>query len=209
MLPKLQYISQGNSPEEHYLHIQQVLDAGVKWIQLRIKHSQEETILSVAERVKVLCDNYEATFIVNDFPEIAKKVDASGVHLGLLDPNVYEARLLLGSSKIIGGTANTWEHVVQRINERCNYVGLGPYAFTSTKEKLSPILGISGYTKILSELKDLGVSIPVIAIGGIGLSDVPSLLQTGIHGIAVSGMLTSKDVESQVSQLTQLLYENT
>ncbi|MFX4990459.1 thiamine phosphate synthase, partial [Acinetobacter baumannii] len=79
---------------------------------------------------------------------IAKAVDADGVHLGLQDTGIDEARKIIGKEKIIGGTANTLDDVLQRYNEGCSYVGVGPYRFTTTKEKLSPILGLQGYADI-------------------------------------------------------------
>ncbi len=117
MYSKLQYISQGNTPSEHITHIEQALEAGCNWIQLRLKNCSDEDIEATAFKVKTLCDHYKATFILNDHPSIALKVKADGVHLGLSDMLVTEARAILGNDKIIGGTANTVEHVIQRINE--------------------------------------------------------------------------------------------
>ncbi|MNE76174.1 Thiamine-phosphate synthase [compost metagenome] len=126
--------------------------------------------------------------------EIAKEIDADGVHLGLTDTSVAEARKILGPTKIIGGTANTLDDVLQRIEEKCDYVGLGPFRFTTTKEKLSPILGLEGYKQIVSELTGRQVSIPIYAIGGIELIDLEDLKHTGVYGVAVSGIV-SKSAE--------------
>jgi thiamine-phosphate pyrophosphorylase len=189
MFSKLQYISQGTTAKEQYHHIQQALDAGVQWVQLRFKNATAADITPLAEQVKQLCAQYSATFIINDHPEIAKETGADGVHLGLDDMNISEAKKIIGD-KIIGGTANTVDHVLQRVEEGCSYVGLGPFRFTTTKEKLSPILGLEGYAAIMNELRQRQITIPVYAIGGIETEDIPAIVETGVYGVAVSGIIT-------------------
>lgn len=208
MYNKLQYISQGVDYNHQLNNIYRALDAGCDWIQLRYKNHQEMSTNYVAEKIKTLCQKYAATFIINDFVHIAKEVDADGVHLGLDDMTIAEARQILGPDKIIGGTANTLEHVLQRIDEGCNYVGLGPFRFTTTKEKLSPILGLEGYKKIVEALQSQNKQIPIYAIGGIEMNDIESIVNVGIHGIAVSGMITNAvDKVEIVSQINSKLYD--
>lgn len=210
MYHKLQYISQGNSCDEHLKNIQEALDAGCLWIQLRMKNFSEEEIESTANKVRILCDKHKAIFIMNDNVTIAKKCKADGVHLGLSDMSVDEARKLLGDDKIIGGTANTIEDVLQRIKENCNYIGLGPFRFTSTKDKLSPILGAEGYKTIISHLNETQQQTPVYAIGGVLANDVESIINTGIYGVAVSGIITKAENKTQiVEQFNNTLYATT
>ena len=130
---KLQYISQGDTQEVQLNNIQKALEFGCRWIQLRFKKANVETLEQTALLVKELCQKFNALFIINDHVSLAKKIEADGVHLGLTDTSIQEARELLGEDKIIGGTANTYEDVVQRFREKCNYVGLGPFKFTTTK----------------------------------------------------------------------------
>jgi len=208
MLYKLQYISQGKNADEQLENIERVLDAGGKWIQLRCKNWSKTELIALAEKVKTLCSNYHAILIINDDVEIAQKIDADGVHLGLEDIPVQEARNLLGNDKIIGGTANTLQDVIRRIDERCDYIGLGPYRYTITKQKLSPVLGIQGYTNVMQELKKRNLNAPVYAIGGITIDDVHWLMQTGIYGIAVSGALSGyKDILTILQKFNEKLYE--
>lgn len=190
MYSSIQYISQGATAAQQLANIQSVLDWGYDWIQLRWKQEPESSVMMLAEKVKLLCDRYQATLIINDHAAIAKAVDADGLHLGLGDMPVLQARELLGTDKIIGGTANTLADVLQRITESCNYIGLGPFRFTTTKAKLSPVLGMEGYLQIMKALADAGNTIPVYAVGGIQEADIADLLDTGLHGVAVSGMLT-------------------
>lgn len=209
MYNKLQYISQGKTIEEQLYNIHQALDAGCDWIQMRFKNQTEKNTFALAEAVKFLCEEYLANFIVNDNLYLAQQIAADGVHLGLTDMKIDEARAILGNTKIIGGTANTFEDIKNHAKNGCDYIGLGPFRFTDTKEKLSPILGLSGYFKILEELKKHNIQIPVYAIGGITLKDISPLMETGIHGIAVSGMVTkSEEKEKLIQQLNEKLYAN-
>lgn len=208
MYSKLQYISQGKTAEEQLNNMMRILDNGGKWIQLRFKNAEQKTLLALGEQVKRKCESYQATFIINDNVELAAHLDADGVHLGLTDSGIKEARLLLGNKKIIGGTANTLQQVLQRIEEKCDYIGVGPYAFTATKEKLSPIIGLKGYREIMHTLKSLSCTIPVYAIGGIKAEDIRLIKQTGIYGIAVSGLLTEENIPKElITQLNKTLYE--
>jgi thiamine-phosphate pyrophosphorylase len=207
---KLQYISQGSTRVDQLHNIQTALDAGCDWIQLRFKNADEKEFSATAEDVKKICITYKARFIINDHVALTKLIDADGVHLGLNDMPVTEARIILGDTKIIGGTANTLEDVMQRVKEKCDYIGLGPFRFTSTKEKLSPVLGIEGYKKIMTFLVSQNISIPVFAIGGIEALDIQSIINTGVHGIAVSAVITNHpDKKELIEQLNTFLYATT
>lgn len=207
MYSKLQYISQGETIEKQLYNIHQALDAGCNWVQMRFKNQTQKDVFTLAEAVKPLCEEYLANFIVNDDLHLAEQIVADGVHLGLTDTKIDEARAILGSTKIIGGTANTFEDIENHVQNGCDYIGLGPFRFTATKEKLSPILGLSGYFDILQKLKKNKIDIPVYAIGGITVRDVSPLMETGVFGIAVSGIITESDEkEKLIQQLKEKLY---
>ncbi len=156
-----------------------------------------------------MCEKYLASFIINDNLYLAQQINADGVHLGLSDMKIDEARTILGAEKIIGGTANTFEDIRNHVKNGCSYIGLGPFRFTNTKEKLSPILGLSGYFEILQKMKKNKIEVPVYAIGGITLKDINPLMETGIHGIAVSGIITESDEKKiLIQQLNEKLYAN-
>ncbi|UOK42870.1 MULTISPECIES: thiamine phosphate synthase [Flavobacterium] len=206
MFSKLQYISQGKTTKEQLYNIHQALDNGSDWIQLRFKNRNPQELFTLAEAIKTLCEEYLATFIINDNVDLAVHINADGVHLGLNDMKIEDARNILGNHKIIGGTANTIEDVLQRIKENCDYIGLGPFRFTTTKDNLSPILGLRGYQNIVAQMKVQNLDIPVYAIGGIRLEDTESLMETGIHGIAISGLITENP--QLLTQLNEKLYVN-
>lgn len=190
MIDKLHYISQQSENGTHLTAIQTALDAGCKWIQLRVKDQPVAKILDCALQINELCATYKAKLIVNDHPEIALKAGTYGLHLGLQDMPITEARKIVGPKMIIGGTANTFQHIQQRVAEGADYIGLGPFRFTKTKQKLSPILGITGYESVISEVRAAGINIPIIAIGGILPADIVPIMQTGLYGVAVSGAIT-------------------
>jgi len=207
MYNKLQYISQGESNKEQLYNIHQALDNGCDWIQMRFKNQNQKEIVTLAEAVKFLCEEYLANFIINDDVHLAEKMNADGVHLGLSDMSVTEARAILGKTKIIGATANTYEDIVNQVNNGCDYIGLGPFQYTKTKSNLSPTLGFEGYQSIITKLKQSQIEIPLYAIGGITLDDVGMLIKTGIHGVAVSGIITNCDQKQKlITQLNEKLY---
>ncbi|AFR36177.1 thiamine phosphate synthase [Riemerella anatipestifer] len=205
-LPKIYYISQGNTPTDHLNHIKKMVDAGVDWVQLRIKEGNEKDILEVALKAQKYCKEKGVTFIVNDNSKIAQITDADGVHLGKEDESPKVAKELLGEDKIVGGTANTWEDCQKLIEQKVDYIGLGPFRFTTTKKKLSPILGLEGYRSIIEKMQEHKINIPLVAIGGIRLEDIQALRNIGLKGVALSEFLhQAEDTKSAVYQIQSLL----
>ncbi len=199
-IAKLHYISQGHAPEAHLENIQKACTYGTELVQLRLKNYSEDIVLKTAEQAREITTHFQTRLIINDQYKIAKAVKADGVHLGKTDTCPAEAREYLGKWYLIGGTANTVEDCENLIKKSVDYIGLGPFRFTKTKDNLSPILGLEGYRAILDVLKS---STPIIAIGGIIESDIPELLKTGVHGVAMSGAIT-KDFNN-ISTINKLL----
>ena len=165
---------------------------GIDWIQLRLKNVPYAEYYAIARDVKAICRSYDATFIINDNVALAVDIGADGVHIGKKDMSPDTARTLIGDRLIIGCTANTLEDVIELSGKPIDYIGLGPYRFTNTKQNLSPILGIEGYQKIFTQLKELQVTPPpLIGIGGITEHDIVKLMDTGLHGIAASGAISN------------------
>jgi len=211
-IEKLQYITQETETLSHIDCVREACISGVKWIQLRVKNKGKEEYLELASEARVICDLYDAQLIINDSVEVAIQVNADGVHLGKSDLEPEEARKVLGDNKIIGGTANTIHDVEKLINKGVDYIGLGPYQYTKTKENLSPFLGLDGYYDISQKTFDLLKNSklnnnipPIIAVGGIEMDDVRKLMKTGVYGIAVSNMLTNDF--SKTNEVLDLLNE--
>ena len=187
MIPKLHYISQGSSPKEHLENIQKACSSGSELVQLRLKNSSEKKCLKLAQEAREITSHFQTRLIINDHYKIAKDVKADGVHLGKTDACPTMARTHLYTWQIIGGTANTLQDCETLISKEVDYISLGPFRFTTTKDNLSPLLGLNGYTAIMEALK---TETPIIGVGGITTEDVTDILETGISGIAVSGEIT-------------------
>lgn len=190
---ELQFITHFTEKYSYYDSARMALEGGCRWIQLRMKDASPEKVEQEALRVQALCRTYHATFIIDDHVELVKKLHADGVHLGKHDMPVAEARRLLGNGFIIGGTANTFDDVKMHYEAGADYIGCGPFRFTTTKKNLSPILGLEGYRRIVSQMKEAGINLPIVAIGGITREDIPAILQTGVTGVALSGTILRAD----------------
>lgn len=173
--------------------LEDALKGGCRWVQLRMKDVSDEEFVNTAHHVIHLCRQYGATLIFDDRVHLAAALDVDGVHLGKNDMPVDEARKILGPSKIIGATANTADDVMKAYHAAADYIGVGPFRFTTTKKNLAPTLGLEGYRDIISQCRRRGMTLPVVAIGGIRLDDISELRKTGIDGIAVSGLMLNSD----------------
>ena len=203
---QLQFISHQNEKMTYLDGIREALAGGCKWIQLRMKGATDEEVRPIALKVKKLCKEQNATFIIDDRVELVKEVGADGVHLGKNDMPIAEARKILGDDFIIGGTANTFEDVKAHYEADADYIGCGPFRFTTTKEKLSPILGLEGYHEIIQKMKAENIDIPIVAIGGITNEDIPEIMKTGVNGIALSGcILNAKNPASETHDIMGIL----
>lgn len=199
----LQFISHHNSRYGYIEGIRMALEGGCRWVQLRMKEADEVTFLSTAQEAVALCRSYHARLILDDRVEMVKRVGADGVHLGSKDMPADEARTLLGPDLIIGGTANTIDDVRRLHRQGVDYTGCGPYRFTTTKQRLAPVLGLEGYRAIVEAMRRENILLPVVAIGGITRADLLPVLQTGVSGVAISGGIL--DAEHPVEETKTIL----
>ncbi len=206
MISRLHYISQDLPGKDHPTLIMEACEAGVRWVQLRLKGLDKKEIKAIALDVRQICNEYQATFIMNDHVKIAVQAEADGVHIGKKDMPPHEARAILGDDKIIGGTANTLDDIRRLNKSGVNYIGLGPLRYTSTKTQLSPVLGIEGYRHLIGHSQSEGNSLPIIAIGSVQLNDINALLDAGVYGIAVASLINkAEDKEAIVNHALQRL----
>lgn len=191
---RLQFITHYNSRYSYEESARVALEGGCRWIQLRIKGTDGKTLEQAAIKVQSLCRDYGATFIVDDDVLLAQKIGADGVHLGKNDMAISQAREILGEEFIIGGTINSFDDILFHLeNGLPDYFGCGPLRFTSTKKNLAPILGFDGYRDIIMKMRERGVDIPLVAIGGICKDDISQLLECGVSGIALSGSVINAE----------------
>ncbi len=202
----IQFITHSNNRYGYVDGARLALEGGCRWVQLRMKEATEAEFMAAAAEIGRLCKEHGATFVLDDHVEWVEKTGADGVHLGKNDMPIDEARKILGNDKIIGGTANTFEDVERLYRQGANYIGCGPFRFTTTKKNLSPVLGLEGYQHIVDQMKSHGINLPIVAIGGILESDIKSILATGVSGIAVSGgILNAENPAEEMQRFLKLV----
>lgn len=204
----LQFITNGDTIEQILWGAQVAVEGGCRWVQLRWKDAADRDLEAAAMLMKIMCAEYNAVLIVDDNVELAKRMGLDGVHLGLTDMPIHQARAILGDDFIIGGTANTPEQAVRQVSEGADYLGIGPYKFTKTKKNISALLGTEGYHKALAALEAIH-RVPVVAIGGIELDDIDDVKATGVDGVAISGaILRSKNPIVTTAKILKKLSTN-
>ena len=139
----LQFISHYSERYSYLDSIRLALQGGCRWIQLRMKDATDDEVRPIAVAAQQMCREAGATFIIDDRVELVRELHADGVHLGKNDMPISEARRILGPDFIIGGTANTFDDVKLHYESSADYIGCGPFRFTTTKQKLAPVLGLS------------------------------------------------------------------
>lgn len=192
MIP-VQFITHYTDRYSYLDSARMALEGGCRWIQLRMKDHPLDEVETVGRQVQALCKEHGAIFIIDDHVELAQKLEADGVHLGKNDMPVAEARRVLGEGFLIGGTANTFNDIMSHWQSGADYIGCGPFRYTTTKKNLSPVLGLEGYARLMRQMREADIPLPVVAIGGITREDIPALMQTGVRGIALSGTVLRAD----------------
>ncbi len=185
----LQFITNHSDKYSIAEEAQMVIEGGCRWIQLRMKDATDEEVRAVALELIPMCQETDTFLIIDDRVELVNELKVSGVHLGKDDMDPLQAREILGPHAIIGITANTAEDILKYKGKDIDYVGVGPFTFTSTKKNLAPQLGLEGYRSIVSTVREAGMEIPIVAIGGITIDDVNQIMETGVNGIAMSAAI--------------------
>lgn len=181
-----------------YEQVQEALKGGITMLQLREKNLSQQELLEEALQMKRLCEEYHVPLIINDYPEIAKKAGADGVHIGQKDRDLCSTRAMLGPDKIIGVSARTVEQALLAQEQGADYLGVGAAFETGTKQD-AEVIPLKRLAKICQ-----AVSIPVVAIGGITKENLDRLKGSGISGIAVvSAVFAQKDIRQAVPRLKE------
>jgi thiamine-phosphate pyrophosphorylase len=180
--------------------IEQAIIGGVTLVQLREKNMTSLEFYHTALQVKKITDAYDVPLIINDRIDILMAVDAAGVHLGQKDIPTAVARKLIGDSKILGASTATVEEAIIAQRDGADYIGVGALFGTTTKSNTRPVT-----VELLKQIKQ-SVSIPVVAIGGIKISNVKQLKPANIDGVAVvSDILAKEDIKSAAQEFRKLL----
>ena len=199
---RLMLITHQTETYTDYEEAKRFLEGGGSWVQLRQKEGLDR---EMAHRLAELCRQKNGVLCVDDNVDIALEIGADAVHLGKNDMPVDEAWKVVRKAHrekdfLIGATTNTFEDIRQAARSGASYIGLGPFRFTQTKKRLSPILGLEGYRRIISQCEEAGIYLPIYAIGGIELEDIPDLMKAGVHGIAISGSIIRADNPAEMTR---------
>ena len=175
------------------------LSAGIRTIQFREKNMPRNQLYKEAVTIQELVKKYRATLIINDHVDIAKAVDADGVHLGQKDMPVEEARKILGKRKVIGISTHSLSQAVRSEKSGADYIGFGPIFQTSTKEAGRP-KGIDGLRNIRKR-----IHIPIVAIGGITWENVNEVLESGADACAMVSGILSGNIEKNIKRCFEIV----
>jgi len=183
-ISRFHYLTQDLQDRSHKEQARMACEAGANWIQYRCLSKADEELIDEIDQIAEICDDWGTTLIITNHYHLLNKVDAQGVHIEDFDADLAAIRMVIGEDKTLGASATN----VQRLMEVqqtgvVDYCGYGPFAHTDTKPNNKPLLGFEGYRELQ---KHPEIIIPVIAVGGIQLTDVEHLLETGVYGLAVS-----------------------
>ena len=182
--------------------VKESLDGGVTMLQLREKTLEEGRFLEEARELQAMCRERHIPFIVNDNVDIAKAMDADGIHVGQSDMEALDVRAKLGPDKIIGVSAHTVEEALLAERHGADYLGVGAVFPTGSKDDADEV----SY-ETLKAICD-AVSIPVVAIGGVSQANVAQLAGSGICGVAViSAIYAQKDIKAAAADLKTAVEE--
>ena len=182
-----------------YEQVEEALKAGVTFVQLREKELDDEAFLKEAFEIKGLCRKYNVPFVINDNVDIAIKVNADGIHIGQKDMEVGLVRSAVGGDKILGVSAQTVKQAILAEKMGADYLGVGAVFNTCSKANAENV----SY-KTLKAICE-SVSIPVVAIGGIGTGNILELKGSGIDGVAViSAIFAAENILKATSELKEL-----
>ncbi len=208
-MERIYFITHKNERYSYLEGAKLALDNGIRLIQLRMKHSPLEQVKQTAYELLKECSKYKACLIMNDNADLAISLGFDGVHIGQNDERIESVKTKIHNNQMVGLTCNNFEQIQQAKELSADYIGLGPFRFTSTKEKLSPILGIEGYKNIMQQCRQMNIDLPIYAIGGIRLEDVNQIIGTGVYGIALSSLiLESSNPQSTIKELHQRIKDS-
>ena len=177
-----------------------MIRAGVKVIQLRDKVTPKKDLLPIARGLQELCKASDVLFIINDYIDLAIAADADGVHVGLNDLPLAEARKQMPIDKIIGVSAETPEQAIEAEKAGADYIGFGAVYPTGTKQDIQ-VAGIEALREVRKKVK-----IPLVAIGGINKNKIKEVMAAGAEAAAViSAVLRTGDPEAAAKELIRIM----
>ncbi|MFC5285399.1 thiamine phosphate synthase [Pedobacter alpinus] len=192
-ISKIHYLTQDLPNSSHTEQVQIACEAGANWIQYRCLSKTDEEMLAELHPIASICDDWGATLIITNHVYLVNQADIQGVHIEDMDADISLVRNELGENKTIGASATNIDQIKKHIANGVDYIGCGPFAHTDTKPNNCTHWGVKGYQDAVLALQEANLAIPLIAAGGVDITDVSALLETGIHGIAVSAAINKSE----------------
>ena len=200
MIPKLHYISQGNSPKEQLDNIQKACAAGIELVLLDVQNYSDKKLLKLATQARETTAHYQTRLIIANHYKIAKEIKADGVHITNLGLCPSLVRKELYSWQTIGATAHNFDTCEIYVSKEVDYIYLSPFKVSNQEEPTTKALGLNGYTAIVEALN---TNAPILGSGGINIQAIKQILEIGISGVAVSDEITQDS--NAIKAYSQLL----
>lgn len=206
-ISRFHYLTQDLHHRTHLEQVQLACEAGAHWVQYRCMSKTDDEMLEELHPIASVCDDWGTTLIITNHFHLVALADIQGVHIEDMNADLNLVRNIIGEDKTLGASANTFEQIKNHIQNSADYIGCGPFGHTDTKPNQSKHWGIEGYQTIVEKLKAEKLEIPLIAAGGVQLQNVTDLINTGIHGVAVSAAVNlAENPKEAYKAIHQLLY---
>ncbi|MBC7746173.1 MAG: thiamine phosphate synthase [Flavobacterium sp.] len=193
-ISRFHYLTQDHSNRSHVKQAQIACEAGANWIQYRCFSKTDQEMIEEINQVAAICDDWGATLILTDHYHLLNQVDVQGIHLENMEADFKAVRNLITDEKTLGASANSMDDIKRVYNTGVvDYAGCGPFSITRTKPNNYPLVGLEGYKKLISQMMDEHIDLPLLAVGGIKTTDVKFLMETGVYGVAVSAAINLSD----------------
>ena len=192
-IEKLHFITHDLPHSSHIEQVQVACEAGAKWIQYRCLSKADDELLADINLIAEICDDWGATLIVTNHIHLKGKADIQGFHIEDINADFIALRKQIGEEFNLGGSANTIEQLIKLADDGADYAGFGPFNISSTKPNDYPLIKTDDYANAIENLKSANKDLPVLAVGGVTIADVPALMTTGIFGIAASSAINQAE----------------
>ena len=192
-IEKLHFITHDLPHSSHIEQVQVACEAGAKWIQYRCLSKADDELLADINLIAEICDDWGATLIVTNHIHLKGKADIQGFHIEDINAYFIALRKQIGEEFTLGGSANTIEQLIKLADDGADYAGFGPFNISSTKPNDYPLIKTDDYANAIENLKSANKDLPVLAVGGVTIADVPALMTTGIFGIAASSAINQAE----------------
>ncbi|WP_295675655.1 thiamine phosphate synthase [uncultured Mucilaginibacter sp.] len=204
-ISKFHYLTQDLPDRSHVKQVIMACGAGANWIQYRCLTKPDDELIDEIGEIAEICDEWGATLILTNHYHLLERVDAQGVHIEDFDADFKAVRKVIGDDKTLGASATNIKRLKHvQATGVVDYCGYGPFAHTETKPNNEALLGFEGYRELQQHPE---IEIPVIAVGGIQITDAAKLIATGVYGIAVSAAVNlSIDPVAALKEIYQKIY---